>query len=194
MPVQDLASFRLPPGFRGRNAVVVQLWWIIQATLFGLSPQFLFGWRRFLLRLFGAKIGKGVLVRPTVRVTFPWKLEIGDHCWIGDDTVLYSLEKIIIGRNVAIAHDVYLCTGYHDYEKSSLPIKAAPIIIEDEVWIPNDVFVAPGVTVGRGCVVGARSSVFHNLPRMMICYGNPAKPVRPRLSKPPRTDVVPDNQ
>ena len=82
--VQDLSLFRNPPGFRGRSAVVVQLWWLVQSTLFAWSPQFMFGWRAWLLRRFGAKIGKGVKLRPGVRVTYPWKLTIGDHCWFGE--------------------------------------------------------------------------------------------------------------
>ena len=88
---QDLSRFRLPADFRGRSAVWVQLWWLVQATLFRLSPQFLFGWRRWLLRLFGARVGAGVLIRPTATITYPWKVAIGDHSWVGDDVVLYSL-------------------------------------------------------------------------------------------------------
>jgi putative colanic acid biosynthesis acetyltransferase WcaF len=182
--VQDLGSFRVPPGFRGRSAIVVQLWWIVQATLFRLSPQVFYGWRSFLLRLFGARIGKGVLIRPTARITYPWYLEIGDHCWVGDESVFYNLGKITIGNNVAMAHGVYLCTGLHDYEDPAFPISASPITIEDEVWLPNDVFIGPGVRVGRGCVVGARSTVLRDLPAMMLCAGYPAKPIRPRLTKP----------
>ncbi len=179
--VQDLASFQLPPGFRGRSGFVVQIWWLVQGVFFGLSPQFMYGWRRWLLRLFGAKIGKGVLVRSSARITYPWKLSIGDYSWVGDNSVLYNLGQIDIGSNVAIAHHVYLCTGFHDYECPEFTIKASPVIIEDEVWLTNDVFISPGVTIGHGSVVGARSSVLTDLPPMMLCYGNPAKPVRPRL-------------
>ena len=169
-PIQDLSSFKMPPDFRGRSVIVVQLWWIVQGILFSLSPQFMYGWRRFLLRLFGAKIGKGVLIRSSARVTYPWKLTIGNHSWVGDDTVLYNLGTIEIGSNVAIAHRVYLCTGFHDYVDPRFSIGASPIVIEDEVWIPNDVFVGPGVRIGRGAVIGARSTVLHNLPPMMLCH------------------------
>jgi putative colanic acid biosynthesis acetyltransferase WcaF len=177
---QDLSEFMMPRGLRGRSAVIVQLWWIIQDTLFRMSPQALYKWRNFLLRLFGARIGKHVNIRPTVRVTYPWKLQIGDRVWIGDNCEIYNLGNISIGSDVAIAHWVYLCAGNHDYQKRSFPIQTPPIRIEDEVWLPNDVFVGPGVTIGRGAVVGARSTVLHDLPSGMICYGNPAKPVRPR--------------
>jgi putative colanic acid biosynthesis acetyltransferase WcaF len=177
---QDLSRFRLSPGERGRPKWFIFLWGIVQATLFRYSPRPLYGWRRFLLRAFGAEIGKQVLFRPTASVTYPWNVSIGDYSWIGDRTSLYSLGPIRIGCHVAIAHDVYLCTGLHDYERMTFDQSTRPVRIEDECWIPNDVFVAPGVTIGRGCVVGARSTVLFDLPEGMICYGSPAKPVRPR--------------
>jgi putative colanic acid biosynthesis acetyltransferase WcaF len=177
---QDLSQFRLPRGFRGRSPVVVQIWWIVQDTLFRWSPQGLYAWRNFLLRIFGAKLGKSVQFRSTVRVTYPWKLTVGDHVWVGDDCVFYNLGEIVVGSSVAIAHDVYFCTGTHDYTKINFPIAQKPIRIEDEVWLPNDIFIGPGVTIGRGSVVGARSTVLSDMPPGMICYGHPAKPIRRR--------------
>lgn len=177
---QDLSKFFLPPSERGRPKWFIFLWMIVQATLWRYSPRPLYGWRRFLLRIFGADIGANVLIRPTSKITYPWNIEIGINSWIGDDCTLYSLGKIQIGANVSIAHDVYLCTGSHDYSSLSFSQKTAPIKIEDQCWLPNDIFVGPGVTIGLGCVVGARSSIFNDLPSGMICYGNPAKPVRPR--------------
>jgi putative colanic acid biosynthesis acetyltransferase WcaF len=85
--------------------------------LFRTSPQFLYGWRNFLLRLFGAKIGKKVIIRPSVKITYPWKLSIGDYSWIGDDVDLYTLGEIDIGNHVVISQRSYLCTGSHDYFK-----------------------------------------------------------------------------
>lgn len=178
--VQDLGSFRLPDRFRGRPAWFVQLWWLVQATAFAWSPQFMYGWRRWLLRLFGAQIGSAVLIRPSVQVTYPWKLSIGDWSWIGDDAVLYCLGDISIGDNVVISQRSYICTGSHDYSLPAFNIYSKPIQIESEVWIATDVYVAPGVRIGQGSVVGARSSVFNDLPPMAICYGSPAKPVRLR--------------
>ena len=179
--VQDLAAFELPRNFRGRSGVSVQLWWLVQTLLFKLSPQFLYGWRRFLLRMFGAKIGKGVIIRPTATITYPWKVSIGDNSWIGDDVTLYSLGEIEIGRDSVVSQRSYLCTGGHDYTKSTFDIFAAKIIIEPEAWVATDVFVAPGVTIGKGAVIGARSSVYKDMPPMTICYGNPAKPMLPRI-------------
>ncbi len=181
MIYQRLDRFRLPPCFRGRPAWVAQLWWLVQDTLFRWSPQFLYGWRRWLLRLFGAKIGEKVLIRPTVRVTYPWKVRIGDYSWIGDDVVLYSLGEISIGKHAVISQKSYLCTGSHNFAKPSFDIYALPVRIEDQVWVAADVYIAPGATVGRGAVVGARSTVLHDLPAGKICYGSPAKPVRDRV-------------
>jgi putative colanic acid biosynthesis acetyltransferase WcaF len=181
-PVQDLKRFRLPANFRGRPAWVVQLWWIAQATLFRGSPQAFYGWRRFLLRLFGCSVGKRVQVRPTAEITYPWKVFIGDYSWIGDDVTLYSLGEIYIGANAVVSQGSYICAGTHDMQSPSFDICGWPIHIEDEAWVAADVFVAPGVRIGRGAVVGARSTVHHDLPPMMVSFGNPAKPVRPRLA------------
>ncbi len=170
----------MPEGFRGRSAALVQIWWIVQDTLFRFSPQVFYGWRNFLLRLFGAKIGKKVQIRPTARITYPWKLTVGDYVWIGDDSVFYNLGEIVLGSHVSISHKVYLCTGLHDYTRIDFPISQKPIQIEDEVWIANDVFVGPGVTIGKGSVVGARSTVLQDMPPGMICHGNPAGPVKAR--------------
>ncbi len=181
--VQDLKNFRLPPNFRGRSVFMVQCWWLVQASFFRWSPQALYGFRRWLLRCFGAHIGQGVLIRPSVIVTYPWKVCINDYAWVGDNVVIYSFAEIVIGKNAVVSQKSYLCAGSHDYLSSTFDIYSKPILIEDEAWLATDVFVAPGVTVGRGCVVGARSSVFSNLPPMMICIGTPARPIKPRLNK-----------
>lgn len=180
--IQDLSKFKLPPGFRGRSGFTVQLWWLVQQTLFAWSPQFMYPWRRFLLRLFGADIGQHVLVRPTAQITFPWKVKIGDHSWIGDNVTLYSLGEIRIGKNTVVSQRSYLCTGSHDYSSVSFDIYAEPIIVGDEAWIASDVFVSPGVTIGDGCVVGIRSTVIEDLPPRMVCYGSPARPVKDRTT------------
>lgn len=178
--MQELNTFILPKNFRGRNAFVVQLWWLIQSLLFSNTPQFLYGFRRFLLRLFGAKIGKKVIIRQSVKITYPWKVSIGDYSWIGDDVVLYSLGEISIGKNTVISQKSYICTASHDYLQSDFPIFAKKNIIEDECWLATDVFVAPGITIGKGSVIGSRSSVYKDIPANKVCIGNPAKIIRDR--------------
>lgn len=180
MQYQDLSKFSVPTDFRGKSKAKIQIWWIIQATLVSWSPQFLYGWRRFLLRLFGAEIGKKVLIRSSVSITYPWNLHIGDYSWVGDDCVIYNLGKVSIGKNVAIAHKVYLNTGGHDYRKETFDIFSKPVVIEDECWLTNDVYVAPGVTIGKGTIIGARSTVLKSMPAGKICVGMPAKPIRDR--------------
>lgn len=173
-PIQDGSQFRMPRGFRGKPGWYVQLWWLVQGSLFAWSPQVLYGWRRFLLRCFGAKIGKGVNIRPTARITYPWKLSIGDFAGIGDDVVLYSLGEIEIGAHAVVSQRSYLCTGSHDYHKPTFDIYAKPIRIGEQSWLATDVFVGPGVEVGARTVVGARSSVFRDLPAGVVAKGTPA--------------------
>lgn len=179
--VQNLEIYRVKSSFRGRSPLFVQFWWIVQATLFHGSPQVCYGFRRWILRMFGAKVGKGALIRPSVTIPYPWKVAIGNHSQIGDDVVLYSYGQITIGNSVVVSQKSYLCAGTHDFRSESFDLQSFPITLEDQVWLAADVFVAPGVTVGRGTVVGARSSVFSSLPGMMICTGSPARPVRPRI-------------
>ncbi|MFL5731031.1 MAG: putative colanic acid biosynthesis acetyltransferase [Cytophagaceae bacterium] len=167
-------------GFRGRNALVVQLWWLTDSLFFRPSPQLFYGWRRFLLRLFGAKIGRKAIIRPTARITYPWKLSIGDNSWIGDDVVLYSLGNISIGKNSVVSQKSYLCAASHDYMKPSFDIFSSPVTIEDEVWIATDVFVGPGVSIGKASVIGARSSVFRSIEGGFIYAGNPLRQIRKR--------------
>ncbi|RMH11621.1 MAG: colanic acid biosynthesis acetyltransferase WcaF [Gammaproteobacteria bacterium] len=179
---QHLDAFSFPAHLRGRPAWVVQLWLLVQSTLFALSPRFMYGWRRFLLRLFGAKVGNKVLIRPSVRVAYPWHLIFSEHAWIGDDVELYSIGNIRVGDHVVVSQRSYLCTATHDYTKRSFDTMVGDIEIGDGAWLATDVFVAPGVKIGRGCVIGARSSVFSDMPEGMICMGSPAKPVRSRNS------------
>lgn len=179
---QDLSAFRLPEGFRGRPAWFVQLWWLVQASLFRHSPQFAYRFRAGLLRAFGASVGTNTVIRPTVTVTYPWKVVIGDYVWIGDDATLYSLGPITIGSHSVISQRSYLCAGDHEYLQIDFAIRGRAIAVGDECWIAADTFVAPGVSIGGGTVVGARSSVFSNLPGGFVCVGSPCRVVGPRLS------------
>ena len=177
---QDLKKFKMPKNFRGRSIFYVQLWWCVQKSLFALSPQFAYGWRNFLLRSFGAKIGDGVIIRPTVTVTYPWKVSIGDYSWVGDNTVLYSLGEILIGSNVVVSQNCYLCTGSHDPGQVDFPIWSKKIKLENECWIASDVYIAPNTTVGKGAVVAARSTVLKNLESGWVYAGTPAIKVKER--------------
>lgn len=179
-PWVDLRQYDQAWFQRGRSSGFVLFWWLVQATIFPLTPHHLSGIRAAILRLFGAKVGKGVVIRPTARFTFPWKIAIGDYSWIGDDVVLYSLDSISIGKHAVISQKCYLCTGSHDIHSVNFTLKTAPITIGNGVWVATDCFVGPGVEIGANSVVGARSSVFRSLPSGYICLGTPARPQAPR--------------
>lgn len=182
-PVQDLSTFRLPADFRGRSALVVQVWWLSHALLFRTSPQFMYGWRNWLLRCFGARIGKGVIIRPTVRITYPWKLTVGDHAWVGDFAELYTLDTIIIGDNAVVSQHAYLCTGSHDLRSPDFAIYGRPITVEAEAWVAAGAFVHPGVTIAQGSVVAARSIVRANTEAYGIYAGEPLRRVGERRAR-----------
>jgi len=171
----------MPEGFRGRSAVVVQLWWIVQATLFSWSPQVMYGWRVWLLRLFGAKIGRHVLIRPSVRITYPWKLTLGDYVWVGDRSELYTLAEIHVGSHVAMAQDVVVVTGSHRFRQTTFDIYAEPIRIEDECWLCAGAFIHQGLTLARGSIVGARAVVQASTEPYSINVGAPARSMGSRL-------------
>lgn len=181
--MQNLSHYNTPKNFRGKSKVTVQLWGVVYALLFRPSPQVMYGWRRFLLRCFGAKVGKKVILRPTSQITYPWKVSIGDYSWIGDDVVLYSLGEISIGSNTVVSQRSYICTGSHDYLSENFDIYAQKITIGSKCWLATDVYVAPSVNIGDGTIVGARSSVFKDLPSNKICVGSPAKPTKERIVK-----------
>lgn len=164
----------------GRPKAIILLWWLVQAVCFPLTPHAYHAPRRWLLRQFGAQLGQGVVIRPTARFTYPWHVAIGDHSWIGDDVVFYSLGTITVGQHCVISQKSYLCTGSHDVHDPQFGLQVAPVVIENGVWIATDCFIAPGVTVGANTVVAARSSVFKSLPGGQVCQGSPCRPVAPR--------------
>jgi len=164
----------------GRPKFFVFLWYLCQETLFRFSPVPLYGFRRWLLKLFGCRIGKQVKVRPRARLHYPWRIEIGDNSQIGEDAWLYSIDTIKIGEHSIISQKSFLCTASHDYHNPRFRLTHQPITVGKGVWIAADVYVAPGVTIGDNAVIGARSSVFQDMPPGMVCYGHPCRPRKPR--------------
>ncbi len=169
------------PSFSLRNRIGRVIWGIVYSFFFRYSPRPFHGWRTFLLRLFGAKIGKGVHIYPKVKIWAPWMVKIGDESGVGDDVHLYSQAMITIGKRVVVSQGSYLCTGTHDYMKRGFPLRALPIIIEDHAWIATEVFVHPGVTIGEGSVVGARSVVTKNTEPWTVYSGFPCEPIKKRV-------------
>lgn len=151
--------------------------WDISHPLFAWSPRPLWGWRRFLLRLFGARIGREAHIYPTVRITIPWNVTIGDQSAVGDRAILYALGPITIADRVTISQGAHLCAGTHDYRDPAMPLQKRPIAIGPGAWICADAFIGPGVTVGAGAIAGARAVVMKNVEENAIVVGNPAMKV-----------------
>ena len=158
---------------RGRPALVEALWLVAQALfLRSFIPGSLH--RRLLLRLFGARIGTGVVIKPGVRVKFPWRLEVGAHAWIGEGVWIDNLAEVKIGAHCCLSQEAYLCTGSHDWSKTTFDLMTAPIIIGEGAWIAARAVVAPGVVVGEGAVLGLASLASKSLEAQGIYRGVPA--------------------
>lgn len=150
------------------------------SLLIQFTPRPLFFWRNLVYRLFGAKIGKGVKISSSAKLYYPWNVQIGDYCWIGDNCNLYSIDKITIGNNVALAHNIFVATASHDVTSLTFETIRKPVVICDEVWIASNAFINMGVTLNRGAVIGSCAVVTKDMPEGYICLGFPAKPVKPR--------------
>ena len=130
--------------------------------------------KRFLLRLFGAEIGKGVVIKPCVNIKYPWKLHVGNHVWIGENAWIDNLDTVTIGSNCCLSQGAFLLCGNHDYKSSSFDLKISPIVLEDGAWIGAKAIVCPGVVVGTHAVLTVGSVATKNLEPYTINSGNPA--------------------
>lgn len=179
-PWFDLRQYDQSHYNRGRPGWFVMLWWLVQAIVFPLTPHSLHSLRIGLLKLFGADIGHGVVIRPGARFFYPWNVSIGNHSWIGDEVTFYSWEQITVGCHAVVSQKSYLCTGSHDMTDPTFKLQTAPITIGNGAWIATDCFIAPGVIIGANTVIGARSSVFKDMPAQHVCLGSPCQPKYPR--------------
>jgi putative colanic acid biosynthesis acetyltransferase WcaF len=149
--------------------------------VFACSQRQLWGWRRFLLRLFGARIGREVHIYPSVRIAIPRNLAIGDEAAVGDRAILYALGPITLAERATISQGAHLCAGTHDYRDPAMPLLKSPIAIGPDAWICTEAFVGPGVRVGPRAIVGARCVVMHDVAPDAIMIGNPARRLRWRM-------------
>lgn len=138
----------------------------------------------FLLRRFGARIGDGVVIKPHVRIKFPWRLIVGDHCWIGQDVWIDNLATIHLDNNICLSQGAYLCTGSHDHRSSEFDLITRPIQIADGAWIGARAIVLPGVTIGSEAVIAAGAVVNRNVEAGVLAAGNPATVVQRGASSP----------
>ncbi|AFY59951.1 WcaF family extracellular polysaccharide biosynthesis acetyltransferase [Synechococcus sp. PCC 6312] len=169
------------PSFSLRNRLLRLIWNIFYQLLFRFSPRPLHEWRSQLLRLFGAKIGKHCHVYPSAKVWAPWNLVMEDYSGMADDVICYSMATIHLGKRVVISQGTYLCSGSHDYESRNFQLYAKPIYVGDQAWVCAQSFICPGVTIGEGAVVGARSVVTKDVPDWIVCAGNPCKSLKKRI-------------
>jgi putative colanic acid biosynthesis acetyltransferase WcaF len=159
----DLSTFSSRDFDRGASRVKEGLWIICSNLLFRTKWPMPSALRCFFLRLFGAKIGRAVVIRSGVHITFPWRLTIGNHVWIGEDVRILNLADVTIGSNVCISQQAFLCTGNHDYKKPTFDLITKPIEIADSVWIAARAFIAPGVKIDANNIIRAGSVVTKSL-------------------------------
>lgn len=184
--LHDFHALRYRNG-ASRSALLRRLAWeAVWLLAFRPTPRWaLHGWRRFLLRCFGAHIGEGCRIAPSCRIWAPWNLSMGAYAALGDGVDCYSMDRIRIGSKVAVSQRSFLCAGSHDIRSLSRPLITGPIEIEDHVWIAAECFVHPNVVIRQGAVIGARSVVLQDMPAWSVCAGHPCRKLEDRVLNEP---------
>lgn len=166
-----LNEFNPTIGFdRGASKTKEILWYLTKMLFFLSAIPYPYSLKCRLLRFFGARIGHGVVIKPRVNIHFPWKLEIGDHAWIGEEALILNFEKVKLGNHVCLSQRVFLCGGNHDYRDPTMPYKNGPITLMDGCWIGACSFIGPHVTVGKDTVVIVGSVITSDLSENLV-YG-----------------------
>lgn len=178
-----LAAFDGSDFDKGAGFLKTTLWYFVNALVVRASWNPFMGIKVALLRAFGAKIGKGLVIKNEVRIKSPWNLVIGDNCWLGEGCWIDNLDKVTIGNDVCVSQGTMLLTGNHDYTIVNMPYRNAPIMIEDGAWIGAKTVVCPGVHVGRNAILTVGSVATKDLEEMGIYQGNPARKIRERVFK-----------
>lgn len=173
----DPASFARP-AFPLRDRLRRGVWNIVWLLLFRFSPRPLHGWRRLLLRCFGAEIGDGSHVYPGAIIWAPWNLLLGKGACIGSGAEVYNPTRIQIGDYAIISQRAYLCGASHDYRRWDFPLISRPITIGPHAWIAAGVIVHMGIEIGQGCVIGVGSIVTRDMPPWSVCVGNPCRVIK----------------
>lgn len=178
-----LATFNGSNFDKGAGFLKITLWYFVNALLVRASWNPFMGIKIVLLRMFGAKVGKGLVIKNNVVIKSPWNLTVGDDCWLGEDCWIDNLDKVCIGNNVCISQGALLLTGNHDYTLSSMPYRNGAITLEDGAWIGAKAVVCPGVTVRRNAILTVGSVATKEMEENGIYQGNPAVRVRTRVLK-----------
>lgn len=182
----NLSSFSSSNFDKGAGKLKITLWYFVNALFVRASWNPFMGIKIYLLKVFGAKIGKGLVIKNNVTIKFPWKLTIGDDVWIGENAWIDNLDKVTIGNNVCISQGALLLTGNHDYTRSTFDYRNAPITVEDGAWIGAKTVVCPGVIVHSHAILTVGSIATKDLEAYSIYQGNPATKVRERRMAPTR--------
>lgn len=156
-------------------------WLIVQSIFFAHSLAVISSIKVFILRMFGAKMGKGIVIKPNVSIKYPWKLSVGDFTWIGEGVWIDNLAEVTIGKNVCISQRAYLLTGNHNFKKSTFDLMVKPIILEDGVWIGAKAIVCPGIVCYSHSILTVASVATVNLEPYYIYQGNPAQKIKERV-------------
>jgi putative colanic acid biosynthesis acetyltransferase WcaF len=173
----DLSRFDNRWYHPGRGRLVRALWYLVSLLFFESGCAPVSGPKRLLLRLFGAKIGQGVVIKPQVWIKYPWRLVVGNHCWIGQGVWIDNLADVRLGDHVCISQQVYICTGSHDYRRRTFDLIVRPVEVQSGAWLGARALVLGGVTVGANAVVAAGSVVTTNVSPAAIVAGQPARPL-----------------
>jgi putative colanic acid biosynthesis acetyltransferase WcaF len=177
----DLSSYNNSWYKPGAGKLKQVLWFLTSALFFQSSWNPFSGLKIFLLRLFGARIGKGMVIKPSVNIKYPWRLIAGDHCWIGEQVWIDNLAPVTLGDHVCLSQGAMLLTGNHDYKKASFDLMVKGVILEEGVWIGAQSVVCPGVRCYSHAVLAVQSVAQSDLEAYTIYQGNPAKPIRNRV-------------
>lgn len=183
MKTTDLSSFTTGNFEKGAGFIKQTLWYFTNALFVRASWNPFMGVKIALLKAFGAKIGKGLVIKNNVCIKFPWKITIGDNVWLGEYAWIDNLDYVTIGNNVCISQGALLLTGNHDYTCSSFDYRNAPIVIENGAWIGAKCIVCPGVTVHSHAILTVGSIATKDMEEYTIYKGNPAIKIRDRIIK-----------
>jgi putative colanic acid biosynthesis acetyltransferase WcaF len=175
----DIAANRAARKY-SRREQSLRVAWTFGRWLVHLSPHPCHGWRRAVLRLFGAKVGRQARIAASAHIFMPWNLEIEEWAAIGPDVFVYNLGKVRIGRRATISYRSHVCAGSHDFTDPTIPLTKPPVTIGDDAWVGTEAFIGPGVTVGAGAMVAARAVVVKDVEPRMIVGGHPAKVIGER--------------
>ena len=176
-PLCDLSTFRNPEYKPGRGVFVRTLWYYCSLLLFESGWLPVSGIKVRILRLFGARIGSGVVFKPHVRIKYPWRLVIGDHCWIGQNVWIDNIADVTIGNHVCVSQYAYFCTGNHNHRSPAFDLVAKPIVVQTGAWVGARVTLLGGVTIHANAIAAAGAVVLKSVPAATIVGGNPAKEI-----------------